>query len=620
MSSAALTVRESLAVGQRAAPESTWQTRLSAGTRWWLRDDCPEQLVGPQGLRWADWQRAEGVQIVKTGPHRTVYRVALSGEEFYVKHFRVAHWQARIRNLIRKSPAEREFEAVHRIAAMSLPTFEPVALGCVRGPIGTTDSYLISRAVEAAVPLDHFLLTEFSELTSRRRAVLRQRVATELGGLAARLHSAGVEHIDLHAGNLLIRPTAAASVPLLSLIDLHAVRFHATLSQRRRDRNTAALHQFFAGRSTRADRLRFWKAYHEGLASEGFSSNDRNCDRINGRTGRAAFVKECTRIERLLDGAAEAGWRRADRAWKRGNRHVRRADSRGIRCRGLATLDPRWLQSIRDNPEWLFERHLVRWCKRSGRHQVAEVAMPFSDSSDLQSVGDKTQVKTSRGTGPDTGPIGAFWKRIAGRGLLSRLVTKWRMSPVRRAWEVGHALLRRGIETPRPLIFVETGSAPGAPSYLLTQSIGPGLTATEFFQKEWPLFTAEQRIAWIRGHARRLARSVRRLHDSGFDHRDLKFPNLLVSADPADDRVWLLDLDAVGKWPKLPGIRARQNLSRINVSAMQVAGISRADRLRFLKWYLGSRFADEWKQWWRVISRRSLGKIARNHRLGRPLS
>jgi serine/threonine protein kinase len=117
-----------------------------------------------------------------------------------------------------------------------------------------------------------------------------------------------------------------------------------------------------------------------------------------------------------------------------------------------------------------------------------------------------------------------------------------------------------------------------------------------------------------------LARQLRRLHDSGFDHRDLKFPNLLISANPGDARVWLLDLDAVRWWPWLPRFRAGQNLARLNVSSLLVPGIRPVDRLRFLKWYLGGASKPDWKPWWRAVTRISLLKIARNQRALRPLS
>lgn len=637
MSGTALRLPVNSPLPQSAAPAAHWNALRAGNVEWTIAHGCAGELLDANGLRWDDWKANDALEVIKTGPHRTVYRLHIASGDFYLKHFRMADWQAWLRNAFRASPAERELQAVLRIAALRLPTFEPVALGvCRRYPL-TGDTYLISRAIPNAIPLDHYLLTEFSGRQSRDRADLRHRLACEMGRLAARLHAAGIEHVDLHAGNLLIRPNAVGGAPLLSLIDLHSVRFHSSLSQSRRDRNLAALHQFFAGRSTRADRHRFWRAYETELqsttptiptrsVSEGVRASRSSTPSLTLRVGISDRRSHCARLERLLDQAAQAGWRRADRAWRRGNRHVRRLDAGPVHCRGLATLDVGWLESLRDNPETPFEQHLIRWCKQSARHRVAEVAIPTPCSMDCPSVRAK---RTGPGTG-DRGPeslddrvspvIHAYWKCVTESGLANSLRSRWRNSPVRRAWETGHALLRRGIDTPRPMLFVESIAPSSHRGYLLTEAVENSTTLAEFFDRCWPAMKADQRANWLTRHSRQLARKLRRLHGSGFDHRDLKFPNLLVSNDATDDRIWLLDLDAVRAWPVLPAVRAMQNLSRLNVSSLLVPGIRSTDRLRFLRWYLGSAFAAEWKLWWRRIARKSLLKIDRNHRDSRPLS
>jgi hypothetical protein len=120
------------------------------------------------------------------------------------------------------------------------------------------------------------------------------------------------------------------------------------------------------------------------------------------------------------------------------------------------------------------------------------------------------------------------------------------------------------------------------------------------------------------------------LHGSGFDHRDLKFPNLLVSCRNDDPRVWLLDLDGMRAWRRLPDARAAQNLARINVSALAHGIASRTDRLRFLKSYLTGHLSPgvsssrtssaDWKCWWRRIAHLSEQKIETNKRRGRALN
>src|SRR5262249_2457690 len=184
----------------------------------------------------------------------------------------------------------------------------------------------------------------------------------------------------------------------------------------------------------------------------------------------------------------------------------------------------------------------------------------------------------------------------------------------------GHALLRRGIDTPKPIMFVERPAPQSARDYLLTEAIPESLGLAEFFVTLWPGMNAAARRDWVGLHLVWRALQLRRLPHAGFDHRDLKFANLLVARDPADPRVWLLDLEGVRVWRRLPARRAVQNLARINVSAL-VAGIGpKAERLRFLKWYLRESFPADWKWWWRQIARLSREKISDNRRRGRNLS
>jgi hypothetical protein len=257
---------------------------------------------------------------------------------------------------------------------------------------------------------------------------------------------------------------------------------------------------------------------------------------------------------------------------------------------------------MRDDPERLFRENCVRWHKQTAKHRVAEVRL----NVDLDVT--------------STAPNSAFLKCIEPKAGWRRWLNRFRESPVRRCWELGHALLRRGINTPRPLLFIERREPQSSRHYLLTEAIPEGLSVPEFMNERWPGMSSGQRDAWMSGHVREMARQLRRLHDAGFDHRDLKFANLLVAADPADCRIWFLDLDGVRVWRSVPRRRAVQNLSRLNVSA-QVAGLARcADRLRFLKWYLGDKFSSEWKWWWRRIVRVSRVKIEKNRGRGRVVS
>jgi tRNA A-37 threonylcarbamoyl transferase component Bud32 len=548
---------------------------------WDIDPTILDDLLTPDGLRWPEWRESGALEIVKHGPHRTVYRLELAAGEFYLKHFRAADWKARLRNLVIPCQAEREWTAALRLAELGLPTFEALGLGrTIRYGI-VHDSFLISRAIPDAVPLDHFLRVDFPAYSRERQTQMRRFLAVELGRLAARLREAGVNHPDFHAGNILIEPRRDQS--RLWLIDLHAVRFANRPVALPQDGNLDALAPFFARLATRSDRLRFFVA---------------QCRPEEPRSAvRAAELSReiVARQEARLQRRAQLGWERADRAWRRGNRHVRKLDTCDVHCRALAKLDMEWVLTFRDDPENVFAEYATRWCKRTANRRVAEVVVPAAGL-----------------------PVHAFWKCVERRGGLLRRLLRFRDSDVRRAWETGHALVRRGIDT--PLLFVEWREADCDRWYLLTAAIPGTVPLREFMETRFPAMPAAERRDWLAKRSRRLAGQVRQLHEAGFDHRDLKFDNLLVSTAAEDPRCWLLDVETVRRWGRLPRGRAVQNLARINVSSLCHAGIRPTDRLRFLRHYLGPRFDGEWKQWWRAVARQTLRKQRQNRDRHRPLS
>ncbi len=73
---------------------------------------------------------------------------------------------------------------------------------------------------------------------------------------------------------------------------------------------------------------------------------------------------------------------------------------------------------------------------------------------------------------------------------------------------------------------------------------------------------------------------------------------------------------------RLPRGRRVQNLARLHASFHRHPGVTRTDRLRFLRVYLlwGLRGRGDWKTWWRAVEQVTQAKIARNVRNGRPLA
>ncbi len=373
----------------------------------------------------------------------------------------------------------------------------------------------------------------------------------------------------------------------LWLIDLHAVRLDTRLSEGARRRNVAELHRFFAPWSTKGDRARFRRAYLEEWSQPSPS-------RVREIGTRDAW-------ERELAAAVETGLLRADKAWRRGNRHVRRTRSGAGEYRAVATLSRETWNDWIAGPHAFLESRAVSWCKRGRTRRVAEVTLAPAEGT-------------------------AFLKRIERSGGIKRLSDACTLPVARRAWEIGHQLLRRGIDTPRPLACAVLVEGAVRTQYLLTAAVPDSLTLLDWcaeLRAERPALP-EQRARW-QPRWTGLARVLARLHAAGFDHRDLKFQNLLVSRRGPAERVWLLDLDGVrchARWRALPGGKAWfvsrrvQNLARVLASAHAQGMVRAADALRFLRVYLNGDERRDWKWWWRSIRDRAETKRRHNARGG----
>jgi tRNA A-37 threonylcarbamoyl transferase component Bud32 len=571
--------------------------RLGAGGIQWELHAAADTLFDDHGWKWDAWQRAEALSIVKTGAHRTVYRLALPTGVFYIKHCKTPGLRAIALNVLRPCPAVLEWRAAEAAREAGIPTFETLALGRTFRAGLVRDNYLITREIPDSQPLFDFVNETFPRLPAARQARLRRRLMLAAGELAARLHAAGFVHHDFHAGNMLVRVEPDDRVRLW-IIDLAAMRRGRPPALAAIKRNFTLLSQYFIGRTSSSDRLRFLHAYcatRRRLSDNSTTSRDRSqpgASPLGELTGD--FVREMEQAGRR---AAARHWRRADRRFRMGNRQILKHREGRTHGRALAGLGLPLLRELCREPEGLFERRLQFWCKQTHKRRVAAVAVPFK--------GDETL---------------SYWKRAELKSIWGRLLGWLERAPVRRAWEIGHALLRRGIETPRPLAYVETREPGMLRQYLLTEGIADSATLDQFLKQDYAQLTSCARLHWKRGLAKRLAGQVRRMHEFGFDHRDLKATNILVSRNANVRRTWLLDLDSVRRWAWMPPVRRIQNLARLNVTTLPRPAFQHTDRLRFLLTYLDTRDKPAWKSAWRQIARRARQKIAKNQKNGRPLT
>jgi tRNA A-37 threonylcarbamoyl transferase component Bud32 len=572
------------------------------GLRWTIAPcvDDPTRLatlVGANGLSLDGLIASEQARIVKHAPHRTVYRVVLPGLDVHVKHYRgdSHEW---LRAFFRPSKARSEFGITREVARRGVPTLEALAFAESNGEsMAPPESFLITRTLNGAVPLVDYLEQTLPSLSRRRRVEVRQRLSESIGHLLARKHGAGLRHDDLHPGNILVRAGEKDRLELY-LIDLHAVRLGKPLVWRTSLDNLVILNRWFLIRCNRSDRRRAWHAYCE--EREDLKLDERPLARKVEIATRESFVE----FARALDHRCLGG-----------NRHFRRIKTREASGYVVADVEDIALIELLASPDEPFDRSTARVLKKSASSAVVEL--------DLTVAGRPRRV---------------IFKRFSVTAWSDPLAAMFRPTAGLRSWIIGHGLRFRGLPTPRPLaLWHRRRLGMPAEAYLLMEKVPDAMDLSRFI-RSLDGRPAGERMGRLRALIREVASVVRMMHERNLSHRDLKAPNLLVSpADwtlgyrglldlaapmaPGRDRVWLVDLVGVRRHDKLERARKVQNLARLNVSFVATGGLTRSDRLRFLRDYLGwGLFGREgWKQWWKEVEIATREKVERNRKMGRVL-
>jgi len=583
--------------------------------RWWVAPGLDSALIGPDGLRLDEWLQNGQATIVKQGPHRVVYRVELSdGQVVYIKHNLVPDFRSVLRHLVRPSKARLEFDRAIAVAARGVPTIVPLALGERQAFLGTGDSFLVTRGLDDTQTLNSFLAATLVPLPPARQARVRQRLAAALGRFVAHLHDAGIRHNDLHAANILVRLTADDH-PRLYLIDLSAVRLGPCLDRPASRDNLVLLTRWFVPRSSRADRLRFWRAYYE---ARGVGIWPR------GSRGHREHFALAGAIEEGALKSTLAFWKNRDPRCFGSNRHFRRLRRPGLVGHAAADFDSPLLPVLLADPDALFRQPGVRLLKDSRSSTVAELECLTN---------------------------GVARRLIFKRFRVADWTDPWaallRPSPALRSWLFGHGFRERCLPTARPLVVLHRVQAGLLrEGYLLAEKIERAVDLHAFVARLTEL-PAEQARRRLRLALDALARTVRHLHRCRLSHRDLKAANLFIDPNldcqrspflPVDagapgapisnllplpaSPVWFIDLAGVSLHGRLARSRRVQNLARLHASFHQSQALTRTDKLRFLRCYLLWNLVGRgtWKTWWRAIDRATLRKVARNGRRGRLLT
>jgi len=168
------------------------------------------------------------------------------------------------------------------------------------------------------------------------------------------------------------------------------------------------------------------------------------------------------------------------------------------------------------------------------------------------------------------GPLDVVVKQFRIFNLRDRLRRRYRGSKAAKSWRVAHALLAAGLQTPEPVMLIESEAETGPSFYVCRYLDGllearyllraanapdPGRLRQEFAGVDFPSFLTA------------LGSMARRLHDAGFWHRDLSSGNVLLRTDAAGATtdLYLLDLNRTRMGKPLTTSERLRDLSRMPI-------------------------------------------------------
>jgi tRNA A-37 threonylcarbamoyl transferase component Bud32 len=571
---------------ERLFEAPAWQWARAGDTGWWVRSDWNGELLTDGGLKLDEWREQGMLRVVKTGPHRTVYRVDLPKGSIFVKHFLVPDLRSIARQWFRRGKGRNEGCRAVKLAAIGVDTIQAIALGEQRKHSFLFENYLITQAIPQTIPLDEFVESYLPRMDLKRQAKVRQALAVAIGELTAHLHDAGFVHKDFHPGNLLVR-FDSSDCPHLSLIDLDALRVTRCLSWKDARTNLALLNHYFWLRSTRADRTRFLQTYLKARHADAESSR--------------WFA---TNIETSTRQWAERLWLRWGKRCRGSNKYFKRFQAKQAWAIASRDLDREVAKQAVENPMSLLSQPDTVILKESRTTTVAEVTLNV-----------------------DNIPTRVIFKRFKSKKTFEWLLNILRPTRAWRAWQAAQHFVSRGIPTPQNLVIIER-TTPLLPipleTYLITTKAESAQTLSDYIIDTMVGLGPEDQRKAIHSITKGLAALLRVMHERSISDRDLKAANIMLQGDPVTEqpRLSLIDLVGVQLCHPLPEHRREQNLARLQLSLESVPGRTRTDSLRFLRSYLawGLSPHNDWKSFWRAVERVCDKKRERNRNRGRILS
>ncbi len=509
------------------------------GLTWHCLTAYRSQFLKKEMIDFANLEIEPKAILVKKNPMRQVYRICDNDMDIYIKLYHNETLQQMVKQAIAGNPAKMEFNDLYLAHSRNIDVPKPIAW--VEGKafnLLVTESIGESQSLEDILwqhpPVDKEFLYETLMATART---------------IAKMHCNGLDHTDLHSGNILV--TSTPNGLKCTITDLYNVNFeqrsgHASAHplHPRRMANIASL---FAGMRyhLQQDPLRlFIKTYLESLnLLEHFSQED--------------FDTYYTLVNHKADLHSRKIWKGKDRRATRNSKYAKKIKLNDnwsanvfLQCKH-PDPESKASKKIYQTQEWknLLNHPLTlleggESLKEGGHSTIIAKTLCFEDL-DLEVVVKHIRLKSG-------------W-----RGFLQSC----RASKAFRQWLRGHALIHRRIDTAWPLASVEHRKG-----FFLQESI----LITERIKGAYNLHVALRDNHLPDSHiiyndlATQLGLILADFRKKGCRFRDAKAQNFLVSQRPDQSwRLHIIDLDGFHIDQTINSLTKHEALIRLAVSIMR---------------------------------------------------
>jgi len=171
----------------------------------------------------------------------------------------------------------------------------------------------------------------------------------------------------------------------------------------------------------------------------------------------------------------------------------------------------------------------------------------------------RTTLDTAEGT------VAVAVKQFRGGDARERLRRRRGKGKAARSWRAARGMAAAGLPTPEPVMLLESLD-PRGPSFYVSRAVEGALEARHVFRAA---NAGEERERFpevdLAGFLEELGRTVRRVHDTGFWHRDVSAGNVLLRPRGAGKppELWLLDLNRARRRRRLSVAQRSRDLSRL---------------------------------------------------------